>query len=229
MSRFDWTQNAKSTVTPVKHLLAKLSLIVRGGQFKVFLGRFRPNLQTTVLDVGSTSDETLKDSNLFLRLYPFKNKLTTATIENSTKLKRLYPEINVKKISPNKPLPFRNKSFDIAVSWATIEHVGNYQQQRFFISELLRVAKGIFLTTPYRGCPYEPHTGFWFLHWLPLNWFRWLCRQTGQNFLAQEANLNPLYARDVRAMIPQKIKVEIKVYKMFGLLPSHLLIYTKRK
>lgn len=229
MGSSNWTKNARSTITPIKHFLSKLSFIVRTGQFNIFTNAFNPTSNTTVLDVGSTSDETLKDSNLFLRLYPFKSRLTTATIEDSKKLTRLYPKIKVKKIIPGKPLPYKNKSFDIAVSWATIEHVGNYDQQKFFINDLLRVAKNIYLTTPYRGCPYEPHTGLWFLHWLPLNWFRWFCRSTGQLFLAQESNLNPLYVKDIRTMISNKKNLVVKVYKMFGLLPSHLIIYTTSK
>lgn len=229
MKHLNWTQRAKSTITPVKHFLAKLSIIVRGHQFETFLHLFRPTAQTSVLDVGATSDETLKDSNLFLRLYSHPQKLTIATIEDAKKLKKLYPQTRVIKITPNQPLPFKDKTFDLATSWATLEHVGNHRQQRFFISELLRVARNIFLTTPYRGCPYEPHTGFWFLHWLPLRWFRWFSRQTGQSFLAEEANLNPLFVKDIQAMFPRKTWIQIKVYKMFGFLPSHLLIYSKSK
>lgn len=229
MNELNWSQKARSTITPIKHLLSRLSFIVRTGQFNIFTKTFNPSTNTTVLDVGSTSDETLKDSNLFLRLYPYKNNLTTATIEDSKKLAKLYPKIEVKKIVPGKPLPYGNKSFDLAVSWATIEHVGNYDQQRFFINDLLRVAKNVYLTTPYRGCPYEPHTGFLFVHWLPLKWFRWFCSITGQSFLSQESNLNPLYIKDVRSMVPQKTKLKIEVYKMFGVLPSHLLIYSSLK
>lgn len=229
MNHLNWTQRAKSTITPIKHLLARMSMLVRGSQFKLLIDIFSPTAKTKVLDVGSTSDETLKDSNLFLKLYPFPRNLTTATIEDSRKIQKLYPKIRVEKITPGKILPYKDKTFDLAVSWATIEHVGGYGQQRFFINELVRVSKNIFLTTPYRGCPYEPHTGFWFLHWLPLSWFRWFCRLTKQDFLSQEKNLNPLFVNDIRQMSSRKDNIKIKVYKMFGILPSHLIIYSNNK
>ena len=110
------------------------------------------------------------------------------------------------------------------VSWATLEHVGSYKQQEDFINELLRVGKEVFITTPYRGTFYEPHSGFFFLHWLPLNLFRKICSFTGKQFWADEGNLNPLYVRDILKMKLDS-KINIKVYKMFKIIPSHLIIY----
>lgn len=226
MNELNWSQKAKHTVTPIKHFLSRLSIVVRGDQFNFFKKLLHPGSGDTVLDVGATSDETLKDSNIFFRLYPHSKNLTAATIEDAKKLRLIYPKIKVRKITPGKPLPFNDKQFDIVTSWATLEHVGSHKQQQFFLKELLRVGKKIFVTTPYRGCPYEPHTGFWFLHWLPLDWFRWICRRSGQDFLSQEANLNPLFVSDIRAMLPRSARVKVSVYRTLNLLPTHLLIYS---
>jgi len=223
-----WTITAQNTLTPTKKFLSQLSIKVRTDQFALFREIFNPNKSTIILDVGVASEEILPDSNMFEKLYPHQANITLATIENRVKLKKIYPKSRVVQIYPHRKLPFRKREFDVAVSWATIEHVGNYKRQREFLCEMSRVANSIFLTTPYRGCIYEPHTGFFFLHWLPLKWFRKICLMTGRNFWATEKNLNPLYIKNIKAMSLSKNLV-IKKYNMWGVLPSHLIIYTTKK
>lgn len=215
---------AKGTVTMTKRALSGLSLRVRTDQFWLFKKLINPRVSSSIVDVGATSEEVFQESNFFEKLYPWPEQLTVATIENEIRLKKLYPNIKVKKIYPHKKLPFKSKSFDVVVSWATLEHVGSYKQQEDFINELLRVGKKVFITTPYRGAFYEPHSGFFFLHWLPLGIFRKICLLTGKNFWADEGNLNPLYVRDILKMKLDS-KIGVKVYKMFKIIPSHLIIY----
>ena len=218
-----WLKKANETITSTKHLLVNFSIIVRSDQYKIFFKNLRPNVNSKILDVGTTSDETLKDSNIFERLYKWPRNIVAATIENEIKLKKLYPKIGVVRVYPHKPLPFKDKSFDIAVSWATLEHVGNYKNQERFLNELLRVGNKIFVTTPYRGIFYEPHTGFFFLHWLPLCWFRKICKQTGKKFWSTEDNLNPLWMSDLKKM-RFKRNIKYRIYKTFNIFPSHIII-----
>lgn len=227
MKKNIWQTDALKTVTFVKKVLANLSVKVRSEQYKKFEEFVKPNKQTRVLDVGVTSDETLKDSNLFERLYKYQDKLVAATVEDPIKFKKLYPNISVRKIYPNKKLPFKDKSFDAVVAWATLEHVGDYQKQEKFINELTRVGKKVFLTTPYRGCIYEPHSGLFFIHMFSLKLFRVTCRLVGKKFWAYVKHLNPLYVKDIYKM-NLKIKPKIMVYKLFGILPSHLLIFIQK-
>ncbi len=56
-------------------------------------------------------------------------------------------------------LPFADRSFDVVVSNAVIEHVGGMQEQALFVAEHLRVGKAAVLTTPNRLFPIEAHTG----------------------------------------------------------------------
>jgi hypothetical protein len=220
-----WERKAKETITNTKRFLANLSIKVRTDQYRFFLKNLKPDSKSTVLDVGVTSDETLKDSNLFERLFKWPENLTAATIEDTKKFKKLYPHIAVKKIYPGRKLQYADQEFDISVSWATLEHVGGYKEQEKFLNELLRVGKKLFVTTPYRGAIYEPHSGFFFLHWLPLSLFRKICSITGRDFWSTSDNLNPLYARDFKEMELSK-NVNIKIYKMFYIIPSHLIIYS---
>ncbi len=218
-----WKNDSLKTITKTKHLLSDFSIKVRTAQFLVFRKTFKPNSKTRVLDVGVTSDETLKDSNLFERLYKWPQKITAATIENAKVLRSLYPKIGVVKVTPLRKLPFRNQSFDVVVSWATLEHTGNYKQQEFFLNELLRIGNKVFITTPYRGALYEPHTGVFFLHWLPLPLFRKVCVFLGKKSWSTEANLNPLWVSDLTNMKLLR-KVNFRIYKTFNLLPSHIII-----
>jgi hypothetical protein len=64
-------------------------------------------------------------------------------------------------------LPFKSRSFDWVFSNAVIEHVGGWKNQKFFASEIRRVArKGYFIATPNRYFLVEQHTllpGYQFL------------------------------------------------------------------
>jgi len=218
-----WLNKVKKTITPMKLFLVDLSIKVRTEQFRMFERMVKPIFQARVLDVGVTSNEAFRDSNMFEKLYKYPKNLTLATIEDLRKLRKMYPACKVIQTTRGKKLPFKDKSFDIVVSWATLEHVGDYIEQEFFLNELLRVGEKIFVTTPYRGAIYEPHSGFFFLHWLPLNWFRKICELSNKKFWSTENNLNPLWLSDLSKM-KLKCKVKLKIYRTFHLLPSHIII-----
>jgi len=222
-----WIDEGKKTITRTKLALGSLVADTRTQQFKTFEKFLKPTKYSKVLDVGVSSEEVIGGTNMFDKLYKYPNKLTLATIEDSKKINKIYPASKVVRIKPDKNLPFKDKSFDIAVSWATLEHVGNRKKQEIFLNELQRVSKKTFVTTPYRACIYEPHSGFLFAHWLPLKAFRFLCKITGKGFWSDVENLNPLYVRDIERMHLSK-KPIIIIYKMFGLIPSHLLIMSNK-
>jgi hypothetical protein len=220
-----WSTNNLNPLGPVKHLLSHLSLRVRQDQLKIMISTLKPNKKTRVLDVGISPNEELVDTNYFEKNYPFPEKITAVSIEDCSNLKKEYPQIKILKIKPNQKLPFKDNQFDLVVSWATLEHVGDYQDQAYFLKELSRVGQKIFVTTPYRGSPYEPHTGIPFLQWLPLPLFRKVCSLLGKEFWTTPKNLNPLWLKDVKNMLSSRIN--IRVYKTFGFVPSHLIISSK--
>ena len=75
-----------------------------------------------------------------------------------------YPGIEYIKIFAGKPLPFKDREFDIIYSNAVLEHVGSPDARRHFIEEALRVARKAFITVPNRWFPIDPHTGIPLLH-----------------------------------------------------------------
>ncbi len=66
-------------------------------------------------------------------------------------------------------LPFADDAFDMVVSNAVIEHVGDADRQRLFVAEHLRTARNVVITTPNRWFPVESHTQVLLLHW----WAKW--------------------------------------------------------
>ena len=79
--------------------------------------------------------------------------------------------------------PFADKSFALAFSNSTIEHVGTWEDQQAFAREVCRVGKRIYCQTPARGFFFEPHyfTPFvaWFGFLLRRYWFVRYCTYYG--------------------------------------------------
>jgi Methyltransferase domain len=87
-------------------------------------------------------------------------------------------------------LPFRTGSFDMVLSNAVIEHVGNEDAQRQMVSEHVRVGRHWVITTPNRAFPVESHT-----HAVGRHWSRgWRARQSAFTRL--------LNRRELRALLP---------------------------
>jgi len=74
-------------------------------------------------------------------------------------------------------LPFPDKSFDVAFSNSVIEHLGTWERQQAFAREARRVGDKLWIQTPARSFPIEPHYLAPFIHFLPKNWQRRLARR----------------------------------------------------
>lgn len=223
-----WSHHFTNNLIWTHKLLAHASLEVRQQQIQVLFDQLHPSRKTTVLDVGVTTDEVLPDSNFFEQKYPYPQKLLAVSVEDCRKVfKRKFPKIKFLQVQPNSKLPFKNNQFDLVTSWATIEHVGNLKQQAYFLKELFRVGKKVFVTTPDKMCPYEPHSALWLVHWLPHPIFSRICEVLGKHFWAQESNLSPLSISDIRQILSTSKHVSIQHYSMFPGFHTHLLIIKK--
>jgi hypothetical protein len=65
-------------------------------------------------------------------------------------------------------LPFADQSFDIVMSNSVIEHVGGFEQQCRFAQEMLRCGRAVYVQTPNKWFPIEPHLLMPLAHWLPV-------------------------------------------------------------
>ena len=200
---------------PFAKLRSNASLKARTIMFDIFMEELRPGKSAKILDVGATPDNSLPDSNFFLKLYPYKKNITSVSIEDLTPLKPLYPEVAFQTTN-GKTLPFDDKSFDIVFSSAVIEHVGSRANQRQFLEELSRVGKRIFVTTPNRWHPMEFHTILPLIHWLPQAVHQRILRSIGHEFLSKTENLNLLGKRDFSEIAPTSLNNTFKFIKFLG-------------
>ena len=195
--------------------------------FERFMALFRPTAETRVLDVGTTPDLAISYNNFFERLYPHPARLTACSVEDCSNLERAFPGLSFRRITSRK-LPAADREFDLAVSFAVLEHVGSRDQQREFIAEMARVADAFLLYAPYRYFPVEVHTFVPFLHWLPAPWYRAVWRRTGLGFWADEANLNLMGLAELGPLLPAHGHVRVRLLRTFGW-PSNIEVSWTRE
>lgn len=221
------TQNGSSPyIAPnVLGLISNISFYARQQMFASLMQIAQPTAETTVLDVGVTSDRRA-DSNFFEKLYPYPHNITAVGLEDASFLEQDYPGLKFVK-SDGLSLPFPDNSFDLVVSFAVIEHVGDRDRQRAFVRELCRVGRTCCITTPNRWYPVEFHTVLPLIHWLPPSWFRAILRWLGKDFFSREENLNLLSSKELIAMFPSNCKIAQAHHKLLGII-SNLVFYVQR-
>ena len=68
-------------------------------------------------------------------------------------------------VADGRCMPFADDSYDVVVSNAVIEHVGDETDQQRFVDEHTRVGRSWVITTPNRWFPVESHTSAVLRHW----------------------------------------------------------------
>jgi hypothetical protein len=192
--------NAQYNLAAPDSLSVRVATKVRHDMFQMFMSELRPRDTDLVLDIGVTSDQSYSSSNYFEALYPHKHRIVAAGLQDAAFLETLYPGVRYLRAN-TLDLPFPDQIFDLVHAAAVLEHVGSLRNQARMVAECLRVARrGICLTTPNPWFPIEFHTRLPLLHWLPKSTCRRIFRRMGLAELAQEANLNLMTERELRAV-----------------------------
>jgi Methyltransferase domain len=133
----------------------------RRQRMRRFYATFRPTSQTRLLDIGGDPRTWLFEAcscepvpvtlvNLrFSNPAAFNDSRFTAVHGDATQL------------------PIESQSFDIAYSNSVIEHLTTWERQQAFASEARRVARSLWIQTPARHFPIEPHLLTPFFQYLP--------------------------------------------------------------
>jgi hypothetical protein len=184
---------------------ARVSLWSRERKLRLFLEAFRPGPDTTVVDVGVTNAPFGAGSsdNFLEALYPWPERITAVGPTELDRFRAAFPRVGAVQ-ADGRELPFGDAAFDLGFSNAVIEHVaGGRDGQRRFVAELCRVARSVFVTTPNRWFPLDPHTLLPLVHWLPPGPRRErLLRARGFDDV-----LDPLGPRELAALFPYPVRV----------------------
>ena len=205
-------------------LSEKLVAVARERIYADFVRLCAPNASDAILDVG-VSDVVGDAANVIERRYPAQHKITAAGLGKGSAFKASFPEIKYRQIVANEPLPFADGSFDVVTANAVLEHVGSAENQRSFISELMRVGGRVYVTVPHRFFPVEHHTAIPFLHWLDAT-FPLACRALKKEKWAETENLILMSRRRLKDASPRDRAIEIGMTGiMLGPCSSNLYLF----
>jgi ubiquinone/menaquinone biosynthesis C-methylase UbiE len=153
----------------LRRVAARVSAASRRRKLELFLEVMQPTPATTVVDVGVSDggygEDMLGTANFFEALYPWPERIVAVSTQYLTVFQEAFPRVTAVR-ADGRALPFPDDSFDIGFSNAVVEHLPDAESQRAFVSELCRVSRRVFLTTPNRRFPVDTHTLVPFAHWL---------------------------------------------------------------
>ncbi len=208
--------------TPPRSLGERLTIMARDRIYADFLAHCAPRPDDTILDIG-VSDVVNDAANMLERSYPHPERITALGIGDGSEFQAAFPSVGYRRIAPNQPLPFPDKSFAIATSNAVLEHVGSAAAQALFVRESIRVARMVFITVPHRYFPVEHHTAIPLLHYWDAT-FAAACRLLGKSEWAQEQNLILMSRRGLQALAPPDAVIAPTGLRL-GPLSSNLLLF----
>jgi hypothetical protein len=174
-------------VVPPRSLGERLTIAARDRIYRDFIRYCAPRPDDTILDVG-VSDVVNDAANMLERNYPHPERITALGLGDGEDFRAAFPATAYRRIEASQAMPFADKSFAIAASNAVLEHVGSPERQAFFVRELSRVARKVFISVPHRFFPVEHHTAIPLLHFWDKT-FAWACAALDKSEWADEKNL----------------------------------------
>ena len=201
-------------------IFSKASYVSRKRKLSLFYESMRPTENTLVLDVGAEVLPVADPDIEFIASYQWKKNVSAINIsaEHIQNLQQAYPDVDAR-VGDACALPWPDNHFDIAFSNAVIEHVGDFKRQQTMASEVMRVAKRWFITTPNRWYPFEFHLRLPLVTWLPAHGYLWAGRLIGYDHNLKRYTLgNPriehlrlLTAKEFRSCFPNSRIVRQRV------------------
>lgn len=139
----------------------------RRRRMRAFLRTFQPRATTTILDVGGTPYNWA--------LAGGGGQVTLLNLRHEDGDEPLPPRCQ-RVVGDATRLDYPDGAFDVGFSNSLIEHLEGWERRQAFAREIRRVGRGLWVQTPARSFPLEPHLMALFVHWLPLRWQRRLVR-----------------------------------------------------
>jgi Methyltransferase domain len=208
----------------------------RKARMQQFVNEFQPTADMRILDVGGT------DLNWRIADQPAHVVLLNTRIPEGADVGLLGSEYGDRQsgsAAPNveyvlgdgKSVPYEDGEFDICFSNSTIEHLFTFEGQRAFASEVRRVGREVWVQTPARSFPFEPHWLSPLIHWLPKRLQRrlgrnftvygWMLRPTTDDVSELVDELRLLSRREMQGLFPD---CEIRRERFLGLTKSYIAV-----
>jgi hypothetical protein len=199
----------------------------RKKRFALFVETIRPNLQMRLLDVGGYPWGWLKNE-------PVVKSIDCLNVHQVNWDSSQAPEHGIRMLKGDaRRMPeFLNQEYDIVFSNSVIEHVGSWQDQQSFAREVRRIGKKLWIQTPAKECPIEPHYLAPFVHWLPktiqkkslryLSIYGWLQKPNQEEISSLVDEIRLLTFREFSTLFPD---CKIIVEKILFLFPKSFIAY----
>lgn len=139
-------------------IYSRLQPRFRAARMRLFVETMRPTAATTILDVGGNFYDWAA--------LPVAPPITIVNVD-AIPAAWAMPANFTYRVGDARALDFPDGHFDIAYANSVIEHLCTPEDQRRMAAEMMRVARRVFVQTPNRWFPIEPHFLAPFVHWLP--------------------------------------------------------------
>lgn len=196
----------------LRQLYMLFDILFRSARNRQFIERMQLTPETTVLDVGGTP--------VFWYKVGVIPKLTILNVGDAP------PGCEFTYVQGSAcEIPFTDKSFDIVFSNSMIEHLGSWDNQVLAAKEMARVGKRIWVQTPARSFPVDPHLLTPFVHWLPRKYQQKLLPYTLAGWVWK---LSPAKAEqlvnEIRLLDPHEVR---KLFPGCKIVAEHVVGLTK--
>ena len=194
----------------------------RSKRFQLFVETVHPSMETNVLDVGGYP-------GTWTIFPPYAKSITCLNIHpiNWSTAQSPQHNISVTVGDARRMHEVEDNKYDIVFSNSVIEHVGEWKDQQAFAHEVRRVGGKLWVQTPARECPFEPHYLAPFIHWLPKHWqkrlirwctvYGWVQRPSPEDIAEMVTSIRLLTKSEVKALFPD---CEILVETLWGVFPK---------
>jgi hypothetical protein len=130
----------------------------RRRRMRQFIKALSPTPETRILDVGGYAHFWIGSG--------VKSEITVVNIHHVKATPN--PDLRITTMQGDGcHLPFKDESFDIVFSNSVIEHLSTFARQQEFAREAQRVGRQLWIQTPARSFPIEPHLLTPLIHFLP--------------------------------------------------------------
>jgi hypothetical protein len=202
--------------------------IWRRRRFELFRRVLRPKLSDLLLDVGGYPA-------FWVSHPPLVKQISSLNLHGVSWTPRDSPGHDIKiLVGDGCSLALPDKSYDIGFSNSVIEHVGSWERQQQFASEIRRVAKSVWVQTPAYECPIEPHYMAPFIHYLPPSFQKriarwgtlwgWIERPNASQINSMVETTRLLRKSEMRQLFPD---CEIVTERLLWIIPKSYVVFRR--